>query len=83
MVKHTKREDAGAYLCIANNGVPPSVSKRVQLNVRCEFGAMGCPFDIDLHDSLSLYTGKLFAFSLFSFKGIFDVKLRNVFFFFL
>lgn len=35
-VKHARREDAGAYLCIANNGVPPSVSKRVRLNVRCE-----------------------------------------------
>ncbi|CAL4070989.1 unnamed protein product, partial [Meganyctiphanes norvegica] len=28
------REDAGAYLCIAKNGVPPSVSKRVKLLVR-------------------------------------------------
>ncbi|XP_063596702.1 lachesin-like [Penaeus indicus] len=35
-VKHARREDAGAYLCIANNGVPPSVSKRVRLNVRFE-----------------------------------------------
>lgn len=27
----------GAYLCIASNGVPPSVSKRVMLVVHCEF----------------------------------------------
>lgn len=26
----------GAYLCIASNGVPPSVSKRIVLNVQCE-----------------------------------------------
>lgn len=26
----------GAYLCIASNGVPPSVSKRVMLVVHCE-----------------------------------------------
>ena len=25
----------GAYLCIASNGVPPSVSKRIVLNVQC------------------------------------------------
>ncbi|RZC10211.1 hypothetical protein BDFB_007062 [Asbolus verrucosus] len=24
------------YLCIASNGVPPSISKRVQLKVQCE-----------------------------------------------
>lgn len=27
----------GAYLCIASNGVPPSVSKRVMLVVHCEY----------------------------------------------
>ncbi|XP_047736149.1 protein amalgam [Hyalella azteca] len=29
----THRKHAGAYLCIANNGVPPPVSQRVQLSV--------------------------------------------------
>jgi hypothetical protein len=29
----------GAYLCIASNGVPPSVSKRIMVNVHCEFHA--------------------------------------------
>ena len=24
------------YLCIASNGVPPSISKRVELKVQCE-----------------------------------------------
>ncbi|UYV78477.1 hypothetical protein LAZ67_16001646 [Cordylochernes scorpioides] len=28
-----KREDMGAYLCIAANGIPPSVSKRILLQV--------------------------------------------------
>ena len=26
----------GAYMCIARNGVPPAVSKTVQLNVNCK-----------------------------------------------
>lgn len=26
----------GAYLCIASNGVQPSVSKRIMLNVHCK-----------------------------------------------
>lgn len=29
------RTDSGAYLCIASNGVPPSVSKRIILDVEC------------------------------------------------
>ena len=28
--------DLGAYLCIARNGVPPMMSKRVFLYVQCE-----------------------------------------------
>ena len=30
------RSEMGAYLCIANNGVPPSVSRRVVVNVHCK-----------------------------------------------
>lgn len=30
------RTDSGAYLCIAKNGVPPSVSKRIILDVECK-----------------------------------------------
>ena len=30
------RTDSGAYLCIASNGVPPSVSKRIILDVECK-----------------------------------------------
>lgn len=29
------RNEMGAYLCIATNGVPPSVSKRIILDVEC------------------------------------------------
>ncbi|MPC76060.1 hypothetical protein E2C01_070461 [Portunus trituberculatus] len=29
----------GAYLCIASNGVPPSVSKRITLDVECKYRA--------------------------------------------
>lgn len=31
------RQESGAYLCIATNGVPPSVSKRILLDVECQF----------------------------------------------
>lgn len=31
------RGEMGDYLCIASNGVPPSVSKRMKLQVHCEF----------------------------------------------
>ncbi|KAK6624721.1 hypothetical protein RUM44_011580 [Polyplax serrata] len=31
------RLDLGAYLCIASNGVPPTVSKRIKVSVDCEY----------------------------------------------
>lgn len=31
------RLDMGVYLCIASNGVPPSVSKRIKVSVNCKF----------------------------------------------
>ncbi len=31
------RYDMAAYLCIASNGVPPTVSKRITLSVECKF----------------------------------------------
>lgn len=34
------RLDMGAYLCIATNGVPPSVSKRIKVSVDCEYFGM-------------------------------------------
>ena len=30
------RLDMGAYLCVASNGVPPAVSKRIHLGIDCE-----------------------------------------------
>ena len=39
MLEITKisRLDMGAYLCIASNTVPPSVSKRIKVSVDCEY----------------------------------------------
>lgn len=31
------RSDMGAYLCIASNGIPPSVSKRITIKVHCKY----------------------------------------------
>lgn len=33
------RSEMGTYMCIASNGVPPSVSKRMMLHVHCEYEA--------------------------------------------
>lgn len=39
VLKLTKiaRNEMGSYLCIASNSVPPSVSKRISLNIHCEY----------------------------------------------
>ena len=34
-IHRVRREDMGAYLCIASNDVPPTVSKRIYLHVQC------------------------------------------------
>ena len=36
-LRKVSRTDMGAYLCIASNGVPPTVSKRTELSVHCEY----------------------------------------------
>ena len=36
-IHRVRREDMGAYLCIASNKIPPSVSKRITLVVECEW----------------------------------------------
>lgn len=50
MVKHVdgerltltqvQRSDMGGYLCIASNGVPPSVSKRYDVQVNCKYDSV-------------------------------------------
>lgn len=37
-IQRVNRLHMGAYLCIASNGVPPTVSKRVMLIVHCKCG---------------------------------------------
>lgn len=32
-----RREQMGAYFCVASNGVPPSISKRIIVVVQCKF----------------------------------------------
>lgn len=36
-ITKVSRLHMGAYLCIASNGVPPSISKRIMLMVQCEY----------------------------------------------
>ena len=33
---HVSRHDSGVYFCLASNGVPPTVSKKVRLYVDCK-----------------------------------------------
>ena len=49
------RQGMGAYLCIASNDVPPTVSKRISLNVNCKYlstyehhRATRCPSSMDI-----------------------------------
>lgn len=35
-VRRVSRLHMGAYLCIASNGVPPAMSRRIQLQVNCK-----------------------------------------------
>lgn len=37
LLSKVTRSEMGAYLCIAANGVPPSVSKRLMLHVHCKY----------------------------------------------
>lgn len=39
-----QRSDMGGYLCIASNGIPPSVSKRYDVQVNCK-----CPINWRLY----------------------------------
>lgn len=36
-ISRISRLDMGAYLCIAQNHVPPSVSKRIKVSVDCKY----------------------------------------------
>lgn len=36
-ISKVNRLHMGFYLCIASNGVPPSVSKRIMLTVQCKY----------------------------------------------
>jgi len=39
------RLDMGAYLCIASNGIPPTVSKQIKVSVDCKYTFDTCTFD--------------------------------------
>lgn len=37
VLTNVHRTDMGGYLCIASNGVPPSVSKRFDVHINCKY----------------------------------------------
>lgn len=40
-INKVSRLHMAAYLCVAANGVPPSISKRIQLRVQCKWTMFG------------------------------------------
>ena len=62
-IARISRLDMSAYLCIASNGVPPSVSKRIKVSVDCEYA---CWWLIWLHSKLQHLTNSIF-YILYSF----------------
>lgn len=53
---NVQRSDMGIYLCIASNGVPPSVSKRFNVVVHCEYIIISANFLPTLDYCTSTYT---------------------------
>lgn len=56
-IARISRLDMSAYLCIASNGVPPSVSKRIKVSVDCEYWMLMtylAPFQINRIEFLSV-----------------------------
>ncbi|KRF94010.1 uncharacterized protein Dmoj_GI14901 [Drosophila mojavensis] len=60
VLKLTKisRNEMGSYLCIASNGVPPSVSKRISLSIHCEMIVSSAKYHVQEH-SQSMYETKM------------------------
>lgn len=54
-ITKVSRLHMAAYLCVASNGVPPSISKRVQLRVQCKNRTMPLTVSVDFDDLLILF----------------------------
>lgn len=37
VLQQVLRTDMGGYMCIASNGVPPTISKRYEVQVNCKY----------------------------------------------
>ena len=46
---HVSRHDSGVYFCLASNGVPPTVSKKVRLYVDCKISLFNLSFQISFN----------------------------------
>lgn len=64
-IARISRLDMSAYLCIASNGVPPSVSKRIKVSVDCEYACMMmtclAPFQMKTQHFLHFWFNKIFV----------------------
>lgn len=68
-IARISRLDMSAYLCIASNGVPPSVSKRIKVSVDCEYA---CWWLIWHHSKYISNREKILPLSLFLYFLYFD-----------
>lgn len=59
----------GAYLCIASNDVPPAVSKRVSLNVHCEY--------INCEGGWIIFLGTAIHFSTFCGENLMEKRRKS------
>lgn len=73
-ITRISRLDMSAYLCIASNGVPPSVSKKISVSVDCEY----CM----LMTYLATFQNKLHRIESNVFSVGAEVCLHHIFFYF-
>lgn len=82
MLKLTRvtRAHMGPYLCIASNGVPPAVSKRIVLNVYCTYLEYAYVFSVtrllvENNVYIQIINEEFFTFYANSLKNFDDLKI--------
>lgn len=77
-IAKVNRLNMGAYLCIASNGIPPTVSKRVMLIVHCKYAGLGNDNDNDNGNLQSQQPGlRLEGHINFAYLNIYSFTLEH------
>ena len=72
VLRKIKRSQMGNYLCIASNGFRPAVSRRVRLNVNCEY------YLTTIHGA-STWRRWICVCNLFSVRPVINVQEPNIY----